>query len=45
MTAALWIGAIVVGFGVVAAFAIPSVRREHKSDAEARTLEPVADAA
>ncbi len=40
---ALWIGAVVVGLGAVAAFAIPSVRRERGREAEALT--PVADAA
>lgn len=34
---ALWIGAVVVGVGAVAAFAIPSVRREHRPEFEART--------
>ena len=32
---ALWIGAIVVGLGAVAAFAIPDVREEHRVEAEA----------
>ena len=40
---ALWIGAVVVGLGAVAAFAIPSVRRERAVEVEALT--PVADAA
>ena len=31
---ALWIGAVVVGLGAVAAFAIPSVRREHAGELE-----------
>ena len=34
MTPALWIGAIVVGFGAVAAFAIPSVRRERATEVD-----------
>jgi MFS family permease len=34
MTPALWIGAVVVGLGAVAAFAIPNVRRERTSEAE-----------
>jgi multisubunit Na+/H+ antiporter MnhC subunit len=37
---ALWIGAIVVGLGAVAAFAIPSVRRERRTGAEAREAVP-----
>jgi len=40
---ALWIGAIVVGLGAVAAFAIPSVRRERAVESEAQM--PAADAA
>ncbi|MCY7302431.1 MAG: DHA2 family efflux MFS transporter permease subunit [Thermoleophilia bacterium] len=40
---ALWIGAVVVGLGAVAALAIPSVRRERAVESEALT--PVADAA
>ena len=36
MTPALWIGAIAVGLGAVAAFAIPSVRRERTDYARAR---------
>ena len=38
MTPALWIGAVVVGLGAVAAFAIPAVRA-HKSE----SLVPAAD--
>ena len=34
MTPALWIGAVVVGFGAVAAFAIPTVRRERAPESE-----------
>ena len=40
---ALWIGAAVVGLGAVAAFAIPSVRRERGREAE--LLRPVSDTA
>ncbi len=40
---ALWIGAVVVGLGAVAAFAIPSVRRVRAVEGE--TLTPLADAA
>ena len=43
MTPALWIGAVVVGLGAVAAFAIPAVRRVRAAESE--TLVPVADAA
>jgi MFS family permease len=43
MTPALWIGAAAVGLGAVAAFAIPSVRRERGAEAESRT--PLAEAA
>ena len=43
MTPALWIGAVVVGLGAVAAFAIPCVRRERGAEAEA--LAPLAEAA
>jgi len=43
MTPALWVGAIVVGLGAVAAFAIPTVRRERSGELE--TLTPVADPA
>ena len=35
MTPALWIGAVAVGLGAIAAFAIPTVRREHTTEAEA----------
>ena len=44
MTPALWIGAVVVGLGAVAAFAIPAVRRE-RGDARREALAPLADAA
>jgi hypothetical protein len=40
---ALWIGAVVVGLGAVAAIAIPSVRRGRAAESE--TLTPLADAA
>ena len=43
MTPALWIGAVAVGLGVIAAFAIPTVRREHTTEAEA--FAPLAEAA
>jgi EmrB/QacA subfamily drug resistance transporter len=42
MTPALWVGAVVVGLGAVAAFAIPS--RRPAGAAEAETLTPLADA-
>jgi MFS family permease len=47
MTPALWIGAVVVAFGAVAAFAIPAVRRQGESEVavEAEELVSVADAA
>ena len=46
MTPALWIGAIVVAFGAVAAFAIPAVQRRGASAGEAETEQRVlADAA
>jgi EmrB/QacA subfamily drug resistance transporter len=47
MTPALWIGAVVVAFGAVAAFAIPAVRRQGESEVavEADELVSVADAA
>ncbi len=45
MTPAIWIGAIVVAFGALAAFAIPTVRRRGASESEAETLVPLADAA
>jgi EmrB/QacA subfamily drug resistance transporter len=45
MTPAIWIGAIVVAFGALAAFAIPTVRRRAASESEAETLVPLADAA
>ena len=35
MTPALWIGAVVVGLGAVAAFAIPAVRTRRAAEAEA----------
>ena len=44
MTPALWIGAIVVGLGAVAAFAIPSVRRQLRVEPE-EELVTLADAA
>ena len=40
---ALWIGAVVVGLGALAAFAIPSPRKEREREVE--SLTPVADAA
>ena len=40
---ALWIGAVVVGLGAVAALAIPGTRREHAVEGE--TLTPLAEAA
>ena len=40
MTPALWIGAIAVGLGAVAAFAIPAKRREPAMGSEAQALEP-----
>ena len=43
MTPALWIGAIVVGLGAIAAFAIPSTRR--RTSAESEELVTLADAA
>ena len=43
MTPALWIGAVVVGLGAVAAFAIPAVRGQRAAEVEERT--PLADAA
>ena len=42
MTPALWIGAVVVGLGAVAAFAIPAVRTQRATETEA--LAPVTDA-
>jgi MFS family permease len=42
MTPALWIGAVVVGLGAVAAFAIPAVRTQRATEPEA--LSPVTDA-
>ena len=42
MTPALWIGAVVVGLGAVAAFAIPAVRTRRATETEA--LSPVTDA-
>ena len=42
MTPALWIGAVVVGLGAVAAFAIPAVRTRRATEPEA--LSPVTDA-
>ena len=42
MTPALWIGAVVVGLGAVAAFAIPAVRTRRAAEPEA--LSPVTDA-
>ena len=42
MTPALWIGAVAVGLGAIAAFAIPTVRRER---AEAGVAEALAEAA
>ena len=43
MGPALWIGAVVVGLGAVAAFAIPAVRTRRAPETEA--LSPVTDAA
>ena len=43
MTPALWIGAVVVGLGAVAAFAIPAVRGQRAAEVEERA--PLADAA
>jgi len=43
MTPAIWIGAVVVGLGAVAAFAIPSVRRRASSETE--RLVPASDPA
>ena len=37
MTPALWIGAVVVGLGAVAAFAIPAVRGQRATEAEERS--------
>ena len=42
MTPALWIGAVVVGLGAVAAFAIPTVRVHRQAEGE--RLVPVTDA-
>jgi hypothetical protein len=44
MTPALWIGAVVVAFGALAAFAIPTVRRRGASESESEVLVPLADA-
>jgi len=43
MTPALWIGAVAVGLGAVAAFSIPALRRRNEQEAE--VLVPLADAA
>ena len=43
MTPALWIGAVAVGLGAVAAFAIPTVRAHRRSESE--KLVPATDAA
>jgi MFS family permease len=43
LTPAIWVGAAVVGLGAIAALAIP--RRRRAQEAEARRLEPIAEAA
>ena len=45
MTPALWIGAVVVAVGAVAAFAIPAVRRRGESELAVDQRTPFADAA
>ena len=45
MTPALWIGAVVVAVGAVAAFAIPAVRRRGESELAVDQRTPLADAA
>ena len=45
MTPALWIGAVVVALGAVAAFAIPAVRRRGESELAVDQRTPLADAA